>query len=90
MYDTMTNSADHAEIVNNCKVTLGKCVYNESHSLLVVICSNVLFQLFTLSFYFKACGTAKTNAFYKTLGHNFAVFHVDELELQRRAPAVHD
>ena len=33
---------------------------------------------------------AKTNAFYKTLGHNFAVFHVDELELQRRAPAVHD
>ena len=90
LHDAMTDGVDVVEVVNNGEVTSGECVDNECNGLLVVVGLNILFDLFAFCLDFEAGVAAHTDAFDKALGHNVAVVHVNELELQGRTPTVHN
>ena len=78
------------KVVNNGEVASGEGVDNQGNSLLVVVSLDILFDFFALCLDFEAGVAAHTDAFDKALGHNVAVVHVNELELQGRTPTVHN
>ena len=90
LHDTMADGVDLVEVFNNGEVASGEGVDNECNGLLVVVSLNILFDLFAFCLDFEAGVAAHTDAFDKALGHNVAVVHVNELELQGRTPTVHN
>lgn len=90
LHNAMTDGVDLAEVFNDSEITFGEGVNNESNCFFVVVCFNVFLDLFAFRFDFEAGVPAHADTFDKAFGHDFTVVHVDKLELQGRAPTVHN